>query len=300
MTITQLQYFLKVSETLNISKASEKLYVSRQVVSKNIRLLEDELGYPLLARGTKNVGLTKSGEILYESLTKIEHLLEEALDRAAKAAVIQGGKVQVGTCEMKNIINYGELRLSDFCEKYPDIELNYEIKSFRELQNKLLSEELDLIFTLESEVLNLGDKFDAYRLGEPHLAIIMSKKHPLSQHERIGVEDLKDEIFYIFSETCSNIAERNIYMHCKKFGFVPQQIKYFTNIRSMEAALSAGTGITIAFQSFFHDPYQKLKMFPLKPIEENPLEYLIIAWNKKSSTAVNELVRFLKRDIYFE
>lgn len=41
MTITQLQYFLKVAETLNISKVSEKLYVSRQVVSKNIRLLEE-------------------------------------------------------------------------------------------------------------------------------------------------------------------------------------------------------------------------------------------------------------------
>lgn len=298
MTITQLQYFLKVSETLNISKASEKLFVSRQVVSKNIRLLEEELGYPLLVRDTKHIGLTKSGEILYQSLSQIEQILEAALDKAAKAATTQSGKVQVGTCEMKNVINYAELRLSDFCEKYPDIELNFEIKSFRELQNKLLCGELDLIFTLESELLNLDEKFEEYRLGEPHLAIIMSKKHPLSQCESIGVEHLKNEIFYIFSESCSNIAERNVRIHCEKFGFSPRQIKYFSNIRSMEAALSAGKGVTIAFESFFHDPNQKLKMFPIEPLDEIPKDYVTIVWNRKATTAVKELVRFLKRDIF--
>lgn len=300
MTITQLRYFLKVAEILNISKASEKLYVSRQVVSKNVRLLEEELGYPLIVRNAKQIELTKSGEVLYESLTKIEHLLEETLNKAAQVAAIQSGKVQVGICEMKNIIHYGELRLSDFCEKHPDIELNFEIKSFRNLQNNLSSGELDVIFTLESEMQKLDTRFDKYRLGEPHLAIVMSKKHALSKNEKIGIKDLKNETFYIFSDTCSNIAEHHIRTHCEKFGFTPSNVKYFYNIRSMEAALAGGTGITIAFESFFHDLGKKLKIFPIEPLEELSKEYITIAWKRKATPAVKELVRFIKGDTYFE
>lgn len=254
----------------------------------------------MIIRSAKQISLTKSGEILYECLSKIEHMLEEALDKAVKAAAIQSGKVQVGTCEMRKVINYSELRLSEFCEKYPNIELNFEIKSFRELQNKLSSGELDLIFTLELEIQNLDNKFDSYRLGETHIAIIMSKKHPLSQRENIGIEDLRNETFYIFSDSCSNIAERNILIHCAKIGFSPCQINYFNNIRSMEAALSSGKGVTIAFESFFHDPNQKLKMFPIEQLEEIPKDYVTIAWNRKATTAVKELVRFLKRDILAE
>ena len=55
MNQKQLQYFVTVYQTQNIKTAADTLYVSRQGVSKVIRLLEEELGQPLFIRSIKGV-----------------------------------------------------------------------------------------------------------------------------------------------------------------------------------------------------------------------------------------------------
>ena len=55
MNQKQLQYFVTVYQTQNIKTAADRLFVSRQGVSKVIRLLEEELGQPLFVRSIKGV-----------------------------------------------------------------------------------------------------------------------------------------------------------------------------------------------------------------------------------------------------
>ena len=63
-------YFLVLSETLNISKAAEKLYISHQCLSRYLKNLEDECGLTLFERKPK-LTLTYAGQILPESLREI-------------------------------------------------------------------------------------------------------------------------------------------------------------------------------------------------------------------------------------
>ena len=50
MTISQIKYFLEAVDCGSFQKASEKLYISRQALSKQIRAVETELGFALLDR----------------------------------------------------------------------------------------------------------------------------------------------------------------------------------------------------------------------------------------------------------
>ena len=50
MTSLQVTYFLKAAECMSFSRASEELYVSQPSVSRQIRQLEEELGYQLFDR----------------------------------------------------------------------------------------------------------------------------------------------------------------------------------------------------------------------------------------------------------
>ena len=64
MNQKQLQYFVTVYQTQNIKTAADRLFVSRQGVSKVIRLLEEELGQPLFVRSIKGVMPTDYATIL--------------------------------------------------------------------------------------------------------------------------------------------------------------------------------------------------------------------------------------------
>ena len=58
MNTTQLECFLAVSDTLNFSRAAERLRLTQPAVSHQINALEDELGVKLFQRSSKSVRLT--------------------------------------------------------------------------------------------------------------------------------------------------------------------------------------------------------------------------------------------------
>ena len=74
MNQKQLQYFVTVYQTKNIQTAADRLFVSRQGVSKVIRLLEEELGQKLFIRSVRGVIPTDYATIL---LPHARQLLEE-------------------------------------------------------------------------------------------------------------------------------------------------------------------------------------------------------------------------------
>ncbi|WP_196138506.1 LysR family transcriptional regulator [Aliikangiella sp. G2MR2-5] len=73
MKLQQLRFILAIAESgLNITQASEKLYTSQPGVSKQLRLLEDELGIQIFARNGKNlVGVTDEGRVILEKASAV-------------------------------------------------------------------------------------------------------------------------------------------------------------------------------------------------------------------------------------
>lgn len=66
MDIRRVEYFIKVAETLSFSRAAAQLHISHQALSKQVQLLEEELGAKLLERSTTRVALTEVGSKVYD------------------------------------------------------------------------------------------------------------------------------------------------------------------------------------------------------------------------------------------
>src|ERR1700721_2836134 len=106
MELRHFRYFVAAAEEENVSRAALKLHVSQPGVSRQIRDLEDEIGFQLFERSAKSLRLTEAGKTF---LTEARAILQHADDAVKKArAAMSGthGEIHVG---------YGRSLTGKFC-----------------------------------------------------------------------------------------------------------------------------------------------------------------------------------------
>jgi DNA-binding transcriptional LysR family regulator len=147
-TLGLMQTFCKVVHCANFTAAAKELAVSAAAVSKQVSLLEEELGVLLLHRTTRQVSLTEIGAHYYNEVQNV--LL--ALDKA-NGIVAAAKEEPVGLLRVKSARYFMEHfiipRLSAYRASYPKIILDLQIA---EHIPHLLEEDLDIVFGLSASV----------------------------------------------------------------------------------------------------------------------------------------------------
>ena len=84
MNFRQLEYFITVAETKNISAAARKIHMAQPPLSRQLQLLEEELDTKLFIRSNKGIELTDAGRNLYlearNLFAKVEEIKENVRD----------------------------------------------------------------------------------------------------------------------------------------------------------------------------------------------------------------------------
>src|SRR3974377_182201 len=93
MELRHLRYFVAAAEAENVSKAALRLHVSQPALSRQIRDLEEELGFPLFERSAKAVRLTEAGKTFLSEARAVLQRAEEAVNTAR--AIATGGRAEL-------------------------------------------------------------------------------------------------------------------------------------------------------------------------------------------------------------
>ncbi|MCT6516197.1 LysR family transcriptional regulator [Proteus vulgaris] len=120
-SLTSLRFFNSAAETGSFVSAAEQLHVTHSAVSRQIRLLEDELGIPLFERRNRAVYLNEAGRYLYKTTSSIFEQLEETVSHLRSPL---NSPVLVVSCEPTIAMKWLIPRLSYFYALYPEITLH--------------------------------------------------------------------------------------------------------------------------------------------------------------------------------
>jgi LysR family transcriptional regulator, nitrogen assimilation regulatory protein len=120
MDVRQLQMFKAVAEFGGFTNAAARLFVSHSAISRQIRLLEDELQAPLFLRKGRHVTSTEAGKALLGYADRILQQITEAKQAVSAATQEQRGQLHIGTAT--NILQFFLLPvLESFRESFPKV-----------------------------------------------------------------------------------------------------------------------------------------------------------------------------------
>jgi DNA-binding MarR family transcriptional regulator len=96
MELRHLRYFVAVAEMENVLRAALKLHVSQPALSRQIRDLEDEIGFCLLERTAKSIRLTDAGRAFLNDARTLLQQADEAVKKARAIASAEPTELKVG------------------------------------------------------------------------------------------------------------------------------------------------------------------------------------------------------------
>ncbi|WP_432110110.1 LysR family transcriptional regulator [Streptomyces sp. AA1529] len=237
-----LRYFAAVAEELHFTRAAERLYVSQPALSKQIRMLEKQVGAALFERDRREVRLSPVGAALLPHAQRILAEWEEAQTAVARAVADQAAGLVVGMSTSPGRGGVLPAIRSRFTAARPDARLRLRQVSWHDPSAGLADGTCDVAFVW----LPLPDP-DRYRwvvvAEEPRL-VAMPDTHPLAEAESVDFTDLLDEPFLALPDSAGPL--RDYWLATEARGGRPARIG--AEVASTEEtyeALVAGLGVVL-------------------------------------------------------
>ena len=286
MELRHLRYFVAVAEDENVSRAAARLHVSQPAVSAQIRDLEDEIGFLLLARTAKSVSLTEAGRVFLRDARELLRGVDDAVKNARAIAAGGAQELHVGYSPTPTTRLLPPI-LRAFQQAMPNVHVKLHDWSNEQNLAALAEGKLHVAFTVHPPNSPPPRNLRFEPLAREACRLAVSPGHPLARRRVVPLADAAREPFLSYS--------REEYPEYYKFlTDVFSTVK--TKLRIIEehdgfsgliAAIEAGTGVALVGESFGVTAGPRVKTLRLTP-EPEPTIIGIAAPKGKCAPATEE------------
>ena len=189
MNLQQLRYVQEiVRHGLKISDAAQALYTSQPGVSKQIKLLEEELGMEIFVRNGKRISaITEPGKIILEIAQRMLQDANNLKQVGQEFRAHDSGTLTIATTHTQARYALPPV-VKQFIKRYPKVKLNLHQGSPTQIAQQVLSGEADIAIATES--LALYDELVTLPCYEWHHCVIVPPKHPLLAEKKLTLEKI--------------------------------------------------------------------------------------------------------------
>lgn len=245
MKLQQLRYIWEVAHhDLNVSATAQSLYTSQPGISKQIRLLEDELGVEVFSRSGKHLTrITPAGETIIEKAGEILRKVESIKQVAQEFSNEKKGSLSVATTHTQARYALPEV-IEGFIGRYPDVSLHMHQGS--PIQISELAADGNVDFAIATEGLELFNDLIMLPCYRWNRCIVVPKGHPLASLSSVTLEDVAEHpiVTYVFGFTGRSKLDE-AFMHR---GLAPRVVFTATDADVIKTYVRLGLGIGIIAQ----------------------------------------------------
>ncbi len=286
MTLTQVECFEAVCESMSFSKAAGMLYVSQPSISKSISRLEEELGHVLFERENNRLVLTPAGELFRDYVGRARQDFQALKEQLEDLGTASARTVRLGCPETWNPTFFTDRLQACFARAAPEGRLHIEAYKLSDLLLRLQSGKLDFVFSHDFYAPSIpGVKWET--LAETGMGILYSRE---AFPPPVTFRALADRGFLVFDDDIQ-----------KRFGTVINTLSRHhgceTKIRSCGTVtkclfeLSRGAGVML-FTDW--DSFVSNHAFGFFPVDDT-LPVRLIYYPERLNTAGKAFIRELKR-----
>ena len=274
MNFKQLEYFAAVAEEGSISGASRALHVAQPPISRQLSLLEDELGVTLFLRTNKGVALTEAGRCLYQHSRQMFQSLRTMADSVRDVEAGARGQLKLGV--IYSDVQTATQLLKQYHAQYPQVEIYVRMGAPGDLLDDLGRGELHVLFLRSQSGRSFGLRERV--LGEDPLELVMCPEtDPAPGQDAVPIQALRNvPMCLLRSDDLWNYS-RDLLEECRRAGFAPSVACHCYDTPMEMQMVQAGFGVGFL-------PRSIVAAHPGSPVYTKPVlefsakSYPILVW----------------------
>ncbi len=185
MNYVQIQQFLVLSKTMNMTKAAKELYITQPALSHSLSKMEDELGLKLVYRDGNRLVMTEAGRAILQDFQEIESAYDRMFAHARRMGEEKARKIVLGfsgsVTAFYALFSYGML------SAYQGITIDKVFAEKPAIENMLLNGQLDFAITFPPIS---GTNIESRILVHDPIGLAVAGGHPLLHKMKIELDDL--------------------------------------------------------------------------------------------------------------
>ncbi|MCE0556973.1 MULTISPECIES: HTH-type transcriptional regulator CysB [unclassified Motilimonas] len=202
MKLQQLRYIVEVlNHSLNVSATAESLYTSQPGISKQVRMLEDELGVQIFERSGKHLTqVTPAGKDIIRIASEILGKVESIKSVASQHTHPDEGTLNISTTHTQARYALPDV-IKGFIKRYPKVSLHMHQGTPSQISEAVAKGTAD--FAIATEALHLYHDLVMLPCYHWNRSVVVPRNHPLADKKRITVEDVAQYslVTYVFGFT---------------------------------------------------------------------------------------------------
>lgn len=249
MKLHQLKYLVAIVENnFNITTAAEKIYTSQPGISKQLRLLEDELDLKIFERSGKQlIGLTALGEDVVKharrALQEVENIKRIAQDKNK----VENGSFSLATTQTQAKYVLPEV-FKRFHARYPNLQIDIQHGSAEQMNEQLEKKQIDFAIASDNKILSPDIiKIPCYHWDR---VVIFPQDHPLGDLTKPSLEDIAKYPIVTYKEP--TIGESSLVKAMKAKGLTPNIVFTARDADVMKTYVRNGMGVGIIASMAFN------------------------------------------------
>lgn len=285
MDVQQIKNFLVLCDTLNFRKAAEQINIVQPALSRQIQLLENEVGALLFNRSKRTVTLTDAGIFFQKESNRILHDLHKTINKTAQLHNGEAGEIKIthASSAMNTVVPSFLVKVK---HKWPDLKTTaQETSNFQQLE-MLLARKSDMGVAPN---IMLPPEVNSKILYKENFVLILPNDHPLAKKKLTDLSVLKNETFILPQLSTGVGYVEAILRICQDFGFKPKIAHESAHSIGVLRLVEAGLGISIEPISSVRGTNMNVKLVELKNIPQKAV--MLLFWLRERE---EELSRFIK------